>query len=262
MYAIVFAICFLATTVGAICGLGGGIIIKPVMDASGLFAVDTVNFLSGCTVLAMTAYAVARSRLSKEDPADARVALPLALGAAIGGYCGRNLYAQVQGFFPNPDSAAAVQSACLMVITAGTLVYTILRDRIPSLHVENPAIICALGLALGLMSSFLGIGGGPINLVVLFYFFSMEIKPAAQCSLLVILFSQATSTVTSLLTQDLADVDLVVLAGMIALGIAGGIVGRRVNARIDSATVNRLFIALMVLIIAITIFNLQKYATL
>ncbi|MEI3183290.1 MAG: sulfite exporter TauE/SafE family protein [Lachnospiraceae bacterium] len=39
------------------------------------------------------------------------------------------------------------------------------------------------------MSSFLGIGGGPINLVVLLYFFSMDTKAAAQNSLYIILFS-------------------------------------------------------------------------
>ena len=36
---------------------------------------------------------------------------------------------------------------------------------------------------LGIISSFLGIGGGPINLVVLFFFFSMPTKIAAENSL-------------------------------------------------------------------------------
>lgn len=262
MYGIVFAISFLATTVGAICGIGGGVVIKPVMDASGLFPVDTINFLSGCTVLSMAAYSVARSRISGEDPADMRLALPLAVGAAAGGWCGRSAFALVQGLFPDPDAAAAVQAVALLAITVGTLAYTLCRGRIRSLHVANPAAIGALGLALGFLSSFLGIGGGPVNLVVLFYFFSMDIKVAAQCSLLVILFSQVTSTVTALHTQDLSDVDPVALAGMVVAGIAGGIVGRRVNARLDSTTVDGLFVAIMAIIICITIYNFQKYALL
>ena len=54
MYLLVLAISFFACTVGAICGIGGGIIIKPVLDATGVADVATINFLSGCTVLAMT----------------------------------------------------------------------------------------------------------------------------------------------------------------------------------------------------------------
>lgn len=48
MLAIVFAIAFFASTIGVICGIGGGII-KPVMDAVGAADVATINFLSGCT---------------------------------------------------------------------------------------------------------------------------------------------------------------------------------------------------------------------
>ena len=55
------------------------------------------------------------------------------------------------------------------------------------------------------MSSFLGIGGGPINLVVLFYFFSMETKTAAQNSLYIILFSQITSLLTTLITHSVPE---------------------------------------------------------
>lgn len=86
----------------------------------------------------------------------------------------------------------------------------------------------AIGLVLGMSSAFLGIGGGPINLVVLFHFFSMPTKRAAQSSLYIILFSQATSTVASLATGGAAGVD-------------------------------KLFIGLMVVIMGICVFNMIKY---
>ena len=71
------------------------------------------------------------------------------------------------------------------------------------------------------MSSFLGIGGGPINLVVLFYFFSMETKTAAQNSLYIILFSQITSLLTTLITHSVPEFTLPALVLMIAGGIGG-----------------------------------------
>lgn len=47
---------FLASVVGAVCGIGGGVIIKPVLDLFGLAGVSTISFLSGCTVLSMSLY--------------------------------------------------------------------------------------------------------------------------------------------------------------------------------------------------------------
>ena len=54
IYAVFFGVSFLASIVGAICGIGGGVIIKPVLDAFGVLDVSAISFLSGCTVLAMS----------------------------------------------------------------------------------------------------------------------------------------------------------------------------------------------------------------
>ena len=43
---LVFLICFFASVVGAICGIGGGVIIKPALDAFGIMGVSTISFLS------------------------------------------------------------------------------------------------------------------------------------------------------------------------------------------------------------------------
>lgn len=94
----------------------------------------------------------------------------------------------------------AVQAACLLVITLGTLIYTIYKEKIHTKHLVSFVVCLLVGLVLGIMSSFLGIGGGPINLVVLFYFFSMDTKAAAQNSLYIILFSQITSFLQTVLT--------------------------------------------------------------
>ena len=66
----VFAVCFSACIAGAICGIGGGVIIKPVLDALGILDVASISFLSGCTVLSMTAYSVLRSRLNGSSHVD------------------------------------------------------------------------------------------------------------------------------------------------------------------------------------------------
>ena len=255
VYAIIAAVCFFACTVGAICGIGGGVIIKPVLDALNLFPVATINFLSGVTVLCMTCYNVVRGKLSGSSSVDGRVGTPLAIGAAAGGIIGKQLYSWVASLFANPDTAGACQAVALGLITLGTLIYTLNKERIPTRHVTGAAPSLGIGCALGIMSSFLGIGGGPINLVVLFYFYSMDTKTAAQNSLYIILFSQATSTALALFTTDLSDISVVLLAFMAVCGVAGGVCGRAVNAKIDAKQVDKLFAGLMVVIIGICIYN-------
>ena len=257
-YLVIAAVCLLASTVGAICGIGGGVIIKPVLDALDILPVATINFLSGVTVLCMTTYSVLRSRAAGTSAVDSSVGTPLAIGAAAGGVCGKQLYSFVASLFADPDTAGACQAAALALITLGTLIYTLNKGRIATRHVTGAVPSVLIGCALGIMSSFLGIGGGPINLVVLFYFYSMDTKTAAQNSLYIILFSQATSTVVALFTTDLSSVSIVLLALMAACGILGGMVGRAVNAHIDAKQVDKLFAGLMVVIIGICIYNFVR----
>ena len=118
----------------------------------------------------------------------------------------------------------------------------------------------AIGLALGCMSSFLGIGGGPVNLVVLYFFFSMDTKTAAANSLYIILFSQICNLLATLCTNSVPSFRWPALAMMIAGGIGGGVIGKRLNRQMDDRAVERLFIALMAVIICIGLFNAWRYA--
>lgn len=259
VFAMVFLICFLACVVGAICGIGGGVIIKPVLDAFGIMDVSTISFLSGCTVLSMSAYSFLRSKLDGGSKVDQRTGFPLALGAALGGILGKNLFQLVRSLSDDPNRVGAVQAACLTLVTLGTLLYTLFKDRIHTHRVQNVGACGVIGLLLGLLSAFLGIGGGPINLVVLFFFFSMDTKTAAENSLYIILFSQAASLLSSIVTASVPTFSAGMLCLMIGGGICGGVCGRKVNKRLDSRAVDRLFIALMVLIIFINLYNIYRF---
>lgn len=256
---LVFLVCFFASVVGAICGIGGGVIIKPVLDALGIMDVTTISFLSGCTVLSMTAYSVLRSRCSGNSAFERSTGLPMALGAAAGGVAGKQLFQLVKSMSADPNRVGAVQAVCLLVVTLGTLVYTLFKSRIPTHRVTGTAKCAVIGLVLGVMSSFLGIGGGPINLVVLFFFFSMDTKAAAESSLYIIFFSQLASLAASLVTASVPAFSIDALCLMAGGGICGGICGRTVNKKLDSRAVDKLFIALMVLIIFINIYNIYKF---
>lgn len=255
-----FAVSLLASTVGSICGIGGGVIIKPVLDLLHAETVSAISFLSGCTVLSMSGCSVGKSLLVKAHSIDLSIGTPLAIGAAAGGLAGNQLFAAVGRLVQAPNQVGAVQAACLAAVTVGTLLYTLNKDRISTYQVRNYAACFFIGLALGCMSSFLGIGGGPINLVVLYYFFSMDTKTAAANSLYIIFFSQLCNLCAALLTNTVPSIRWPMLIFMVAGGICGGIIGRKLNNRIEEKTVERLFIALMAGIVCISIFNTWRYA--
>lgn len=252
-------ICFLASVVGAICGIGGGVIIKPVLDAFGVMDVATISFLSGCTVLSMTTYSVIKSKLSGESHIEQKTGLPLALGAAVGGLMGKWMFSFISSLSPDKNKVGAVQAACLLVVTLGTLIYTLYKERVKTCQITNSAVCVLIGIFLGILSSFLGIGGGPINLVVLFYFFSMTTKIAAENSLYIIFFSQIASLISSLVTKSVPDFQISMLIFMVIGGILGGICGRAVNKKIEEKTVDKLFIGLMIVIIFINIYNIYQF---
>ena len=255
-----FIVSLLASTAGAICGIGGGVIIKPVLDLLRLETVAAISFLSGCTVLSMSCYSVGRSILAKERRVSLRTGTPLAVGAAVGGLLGKQLFTLIRESFENQNTVGAVQAVCLALITLGTLIYTVNKNRIHTREIRNPAACAVIGLALGLMSSFLGIGGGPINLVVLFYFFGMDTKTAAANSLYIILFSQLASVLAGVVTHAVPPFSWTTLLLMVFGGIGGGVVGRALNRRMDEKMVDRLFVGLMAAIIAISVYNVWQYA--
>ena len=206
MNLIYLLVSFCASAIGGICGIGGGIIIKPTLDLMGLADVATVSFLSSCTVLSMSAYNVGKSFADRSAVIDTRSATPLAIGAALGGILGNKLFFLLKTSLGNQSAAGIAQALCLLALTLGTLIYTLNKKRIQTRSTDSAAASAGIGAALGVLSSFLGIGGGPFNMAVLYFFFAMSTKTAAQNSLYVILISQTTGLVKTILSGNLPEV--------------------------------------------------------
>ena len=252
-----FIISLLASVAGAICGIGGGVIIKPTLDLFHLDSVATVSFLSGCTVLAMSCYSVTKSLRSGESKIDLKVGTPLAIGAAIGGVAGKQMFSVISAQFQ--ETAGAVQAACLFLITLATMLYTLNKARIRTHRIFKAWVCLAIGLVLGIMSSFLGIGGGPINIMVLSYFFSMDTKTSALNSLYIIFFSQVVSLLSNLVMRDVPTFDPLLLVMMMVCAVIGASGGRWLSKKLDSRQIDVMFLCMLVLITGISVYNCFKY---
>lgn len=189
MHLIFFWVSFIASVIGAICGIGGGVIIKPFLDATGILSVSAVSFLSGCTVLVMAAISILKSYAHKEVQINLKITVPLAIGSAIGGALGKGLFQNFKAI-SSENVMGLIQAIILISITILTFLYNIFENRIHTLEMKSKCAGLGVGILLGFFSSFLGIGGGPINLMILSYLFSFNIKEIVPNSLFIIFISQ------------------------------------------------------------------------
>lgn len=250
-----FLICFVATTVGGISGVGGGVIIKPVLDALSSMDAATISFLSGCTVLAMTSTSLV---FAKSGPVkiEKRRATLLAIGACVGGLLGKELFEIVRS--SGNATIDIAQQAMMILLTVAVFVYTLGRDKIKTKDVTSVLACLLIGLTLGLVSAFLGIGGGPLNLAVLYFFFSMDSKTAALNSLYIIFFSQTASLINTVVRGTVPEFSWQVLIAMGIGGVLGGLLGRNISANLTNKGVNRLFLMILTVIMFISCYNLAR----
>ena len=87
----------------------------------------------------------------------------------------------------------------------------------------------------------------------------MGTKEAAATSLYIILFSQITSLMNTILTGSIPQFGWLLLALMVCGGITGGALGQKINARVEEKTVNHMFMGLMLLIILINAYNICQF---
>ncbi len=259
MAGICFLVAFLASVLGKICGMGGGVIIKPVLDACQAAGAMAIHFYSGCTVLGMSCWSVGKAIWKKDSQLDFRVSTPLGVGAAVGGLLGKELYTRLTEGFPDADMIGGIQALLLFAATLVTLLYTIFRRCFSAKQTKGLLPCATIGLALGAVGSFLGIGGGPFNVAALYYFFAMSAKAAAQNSLYIILISQAAGTAKTVLSGDVPEILLPVLLGMILCGILGSEAGGKLNRKLSEKQISLLFEWAMVLVLGINLYNIYRF---
>ncbi|ONI47606.1 hypothetical protein AN643_04230 [Candidatus Epulonipiscioides saccharophilum] len=81
-------VALLATTIGAMSGLGGGIIIKPMLDMLGHYDLATIGILSSSTLLAMSIMSL-RKKFIEGAKFEYIKLLSLSTGAVLGGFLGK-----------------------------------------------------------------------------------------------------------------------------------------------------------------------------
>lgn len=251
--AIYSAVILAATTLGAFVGLGGGVIIKPVLDFIGSEPRMQVDFLSAVAVFTMSVVSTGKY-IKRREKFDYSIIIFVAVGSVFGGYLGSAVMDFV-GIYIHQSTIRCIQAFALAALLTAVSIY-VGKCRF-SFHVKNKAAICAVGLVLGFCASFLGIGGGPINVAVLTLFFSMNVRESAVYSVAIIFFSQHSKLITIFATVGFEPYahQWKTLIFILPAAVLGGFIGSSLNRKTDDRVIRKVFVSVMILLICLNLYN-------
>ncbi|WP_329474969.1 sulfite exporter TauE/SafE family protein [Kribbella sp. NBC_01484] len=186
--------------------------------------------------------------------------------AAIGGAAAG---AKASSLVPEPVLLAAF--AALLLVIAAVLVVRQIRTRhgLPAerrpAHVDNPIItfsprfacqcpqalkVLVTATAVGVLTGFLGVGGGFLVVPALMLALKLPMEYAAGTSLVVITITSASALAVRAGTGTQPDWSLV--AVLTAVAVLGGWTGARLTARLDTTKLQTAFTVLLVLVAGYT----------
>jgi len=249
MYILAALTAFLATLLGAVFGIGGGVIIKPALEAATGLPLAYINALSGLTVLCMAAVSLAR--YLKSGTRLNQTIVWLSLGAVGGGFLGKYLFDLMK--LALLDSRAKILQYALLIIL---LALALFKNKFKCFEIRSAAALVISGLFMGALSAFLGIGGGPINLLVIYIVLGLDAKQAAVYSVFVILCSQLSMAGVSAASGAYAGLDLRPLLAMIPAAVAGGLIGPIFHMKWELARFERYYNWLLWALIALNAYNI------
>lgn len=255
IYVLYFILIILANTIGAMSGMGGGVIIKPVFDFLGFHTLAQVSFYSSVAVLTMSVsstYKQIKNGITISWPE----VLSVSVGSLIGGLLGSKLFVFLLAFFEGDKEVQLIQIGLTISSLILVLVYTLTKQQ--SLNFTSSGAYFSIGLFLGGFSTLLGIGGGPINVSLLIVCFGLSMREATIYSIITIFFSQVAKLGEIALTTGFSQFDLSFLYVIIPAALLGGYLGGLVSGRITNEKLTKTFISVIILVILINAFNAYR----
>lgn len=251
---IYFVVILLSTLVGSLSGMGGGVIIKPVLDAIPIHSLPEIVFYSSAAVLTMSVSSTIRQVRNKVQINWRRAAF-LSAGSVMGGILGDVLLRALFAFYPHEENVKFIQNVLMIISLSLALVY-MLTGRKKQFALRGWWLYLSMGLFLGAFSTLLGIGGGPLNVALLILLFGMHVKQATTYSIIIIFFSQLSRMVSLGAATGFSGYDLTILAFLIPAALLGGWLGGIISGRLSDRRVAVIYNIVVIGVIALNVWSI------
>lgn len=246
--ALLVAFGFCAGLLGALTGIGGGVLLTPILALH--FGIPIRQAIGTSLVAVITTSAASSSVHLQRHTTDIRLGMTLELATALGaavmaylvGYFNRSV---LEGLF----AAFLLYSSITILRSGGKLKAD--EHNVPSLDGEGVIppyeprrypLGLGASLVAGALSGLLGIGGGPIKVPVMFIFMNVPLMVATATSNFMIGVTAAASAIVYYRRGDIQPQ----IAAPLAVGVfLGSLLGARLAHRVHTKIVVYLLVAVM-----------------
>ena len=233
---------FAAGILGSMIGLGGGIVVVPVLTFFGFpptLAASNSLFAAFSNAVGST---VSYSRQKRIDHS---------LGLKLGLLC---IPGTVLGAYISSDVTPGIFKILFGVVLVSSAVYIFLRKKIETKEKNLTKLMIVFVIAAsffaGIISSFFGIGGGIVFVPLMVVGLGMTMKKAAPTSQFILLFA----SLSGIITHSILGHPDFLQAGLLAAGaFVGGIIGARLSLDIQERSL-QILVSAIIIIAAIKLF--------
>ena len=235
---------FAAGLLGSMIGLGGGIIVVPVLTFLGF---PPTVAASNSLFAALSNATASTISYSKQKRIEYSLGLKLGLLSIPG---------TVLGAIISTDIAPDIFKILFGFVLIASAVYIFLRKKIETKEktISKQMIVFAIGASFfaGVISSFFGIGGGIIFVPLMVVGMGMAMKKAAPTSQMILLFA----SLSGVIVHSLLGHPDFLQAGLLSIGsFIGGLVGARLSIDIKERYLQILVSAVIVIAAAKLFFD-------
>lgn len=233
---------FVAGLLGSMIGLGGGIIVVPVLTFLGF----SPTLAASNSLFAAFSNSVASTiSYSRQKRIEYSIGLKLGLLAVPG---------TILGAYVSADVAPNIFKILFGLILISSVVYIFTKRKIESrqINISKLVMILAIGASFfaGIISSFFGIGGGIIFVPLMVAVMGLGMKKAAPTSQFILLFV----SFSGLITHSILGHPDYYQSLLLAIGaFIGGIVGARLSLDIKEKNL-RILVSFVIIAAAIKLF--------
>ena len=234
---------FAAGLLGSMIGLGGGIIVVPVLTFLGF---PPTVAASNSLFAALSNAAASTISYSKQKRIEYSLGLKLGLLSIPG---------TILGAIISTDIAPDIFKILFGFVLIASAVYIFLRKKIETKEktISKQMIVFVIGASFfaGIISSFFGIGGGIIFVPLMVVGMGMAMKKAAPTSQMILLFASLSGVIVH---SFLGHPDFL-QAGFLSIGsFIGGLVGARLSIDIKERYL-QILVSVVILIAAVKLFS-------